>query len=124
MCSIEYSDLDSPTLVTLDSNRSGADIYYIVDGEIPSSDDYFGSTYEYVGPFEIYQPTTIKAIAVHNGNSSRVEEKYLNVTPVILSLGDTHDFNGLELTLDEIIWYKCVVLLGASDRDTRFYPIE
>ena len=57
--------------VTIETTTEGADIYYTLDGTVPSADN--GELYE--GEIEITETTTVKAIAVKEGfNSSEVVE--------------------------------------------------
>lgn len=111
---ITANSLSSPSVVTLATDTLGAKLYYTLDGSNPNpSDIYFGSTYLYGEPFYLYQPTTIKVFAKKNGlEDSEIIEMSLEIEPVSLSKGETHDFNGLEITLSDIFWYQYEDLWG------------
>lgn len=67
------------------SAQNGAEIYYTTDGSVPTS----GST-AYSAPFTITDTTTIKAIAILDGQSSAVATKVLNKASGDLPGGDDH----------------------------------
>ncbi len=92
--------------VTLTSDNSDAVIYYTDEGTNPDPDDWFGPTMKYDGPFELYQAATIKAVAVADRETGDITCRDIDVTPVTLSIGESHSFNGLVLTLDDILWYS------------------
>ena len=53
------------TTITLSSTMSGATIYYTLDGSEPTT-----TSTQYLGPFEIWDSLTLKAIAIAQGYSS------------------------------------------------------
>ena len=65
--------------VTIETTTEGADIYYTLDGTVPSADN--GELYE--GEIEITETTTVKAIAVKEGwnNSEVVSATYTKIEP-------------------------------------------
>ena len=68
---------DSKT-IAITNNTDGATIYYTTDGSEPSADN--GTKYE--SPFTITETTTVKAIAVKEGESSDiVEATYTKIVP-------------------------------------------
>ena len=68
---------DSKT-IAITNNTVGATIYYTTDGSEPSADN--GTKYE--SPFTITETTTVKAIAVKEGESSDiVEATYTKIVP-------------------------------------------
>lgn len=83
------TQIDSPTLpascafmdsktIAITNNTDGATIYYTTDGSEPSADN--GIKYE--SPFTITETTTVKAIAVKEGESSDiVEATYTKIVP-------------------------------------------
>ena len=83
------TQIDSPTLpascafmdsktIAITNNTDGATIYYTTDGSEPSADN--GTKYE--SPFTITETTTVKAIAVKEGESSDiVEATYTKIVP-------------------------------------------
>ena len=114
---INYSSLNSPTLITLSTETEGATIHFTLDGTDPDTNIYnfFGSTYIYTEPFYLYEPTTIKVVASKSSlDDSDIIEKTINITPVRLSKGETHNFDGLEITLNDIFWYKYENLYGTE----------
>ena len=65
-------------IVEITNLTDGATIFYTVDGSTPSVEN--GTIY--TGPFTIIETTTIKAIAVKNGNTSSISEAtYTRITP-------------------------------------------
>jgi hypothetical protein len=112
---ISISSLSSPSQITLSTDTNGAKIYYTLDGTIPNpSSYYYGSTHLYSNPIFLYNPTTVKAIATKTGlEDSEVVIQSLAIEPVSLSIGDTHNFNGLEITLNDIFWYQWQDFYGA-----------
>ena len=116
---ITYSSLNSPTLITLSTETEDATIFYTLDGTTPVYsiiDNPYLSTRIYTEPFYLYEPTTIKAMAstsILDDNSSIVEET-INIIPVRLSKGETHNFDGLEITLNDIFWYKYENIYGTE----------
>lgn len=69
--------MDSKT-IAITNNTDGATIYYTTDGSEPSADN--GTKYE--SPFTITETTTVKAIAVKEGESSDiVEATYTKIVP-------------------------------------------
>jgi len=95
----------SPSTVTLSTETIGGMIYYTTDGTLPSPNDAFSPTKEYVVPFKLYKSAVIKAIAVKEGLeiSDVVEETFI-ITPVRLSIGDSHDFNDIIVKIDRVFW--------------------
>lgn len=65
-----YFDEESMEVVVTDNNTDGAEIYYTTDGETTPTT----GSYRYTNPFTITETTTIKAIAIKDGNSSEVAE--------------------------------------------------
>lgn len=72
------SFMEESMTVAITNNTDGATIYYTTDGIEPSADN--GTKYE--SPFTITETTTVKAIAVKEGESSDiVEATYTKIVP-------------------------------------------
>lgn len=75
------------TQVSISCETSGASIYYTTDGNDPTS-----SSTLYSAPFTINATTTVKAIAVLNGQTSNTASKAFTALQAISSIAE---FNGL-----------------------------
>lgn len=75
------------TQVSISCETSGASIYYTTDGNAPST-----SSTLYNAPFTINATTTVKAIAVKNGETSNVASMLFTALQAISSIAE---FNGL-----------------------------
>ena len=106
---VSVSSLSSPSQITLSTDTTGAKIYYTLDGTTPDTDlyNFYDSTYIYTEPFYLYEPATIKVVASKSSlDDSDIIEKTINIIPVRLSKGETHNFDGLDVTLNDIFWYQ------------------
>ena len=74
------------TQVSINCETSGASIYYTLDGSDPST-----SSTLYSDPFTINATTTVKAIAVLNGETSNVATKTFTAIPAISSIAEFND---------------------------------
>lgn len=146
--SYETSGTKAPTLPESDAfvgektieiiNNAGdeAVVYYTIDGTKPSA-----TTKEYEGPFTITETTTVKAIAIRNGESSSVvEATYTKTESVSIQFninGSVDDVNvvtlasGSELAEDmfpEVTLPQGIHLKGWStstnSTETETFPIE
>lgn len=63
----ESGDFQVSKEITITDNAQGAKIYYTTDGNDPTA-----SSNEYTAPFTINQTTTVKAIAIKDGVSSKI----------------------------------------------------
>ena len=108
---------DESTTVTITAEQ-GASIYYTLDGTSPSS-----SSTLYNGPFTISATTTVKAIAVVNGNSSVVASKEFTLNPTTVNVANIDEFNALAVntpfvfTGDLVVNYRQGDYLYAQSRD-------
>ena len=146
--SYETSGTKAPTLPESDAfigektieiiNNAGdeAAVYYTIDGTEPSA-----TTKEYEGPFTITETTTVKAIAIRNGESSSVvEATYTKTESVSIQFninGSVDDVNvvtlasGSELAEDmfpEVALPQGIHLKGwstsANSTETEAFPVE
>ena len=76
------------TEVTITCATEGATIYYTTNGDDPTT-----SSTLYSAPFTINATTTVKAIAVKNGQTSNIASKTFTAIPTI---GSIEEFNALE----------------------------
>lgn len=108
---------DESTTVTITAEQ-GASIYYTLDGTSPSS-----SSTLYNGPFTISATTTVKAIAVVDGNSSVVASKEFTLNPTTVNVANIDEFNALAVntpfvfTGDLVVNYRQGDYLYAQSRD-------
>lgn len=58
--------------VTITADVDGADIYYTLDGSVPTTESI-----KYEGPFELTESCTVQAVACKNGNRSGVASNFL-----------------------------------------------
>lgn len=77
---------EGSTQVSINCETSGASIYYTLDGSDPST-----SSTLYINPFTINATTTVKAIAVLNGETSNVATKTFTAIPAISSIAEFND---------------------------------
>ena len=77
------------TQVSISCETSGASIYYTTDGNAPTT-----SSTLYSAPFTINATTTVKAIAVKNGQTSNVASMLFTALQAISSIAE---FNGLDV---------------------------
>lgn len=82
-CNTESGPIAKGTKVTLTANRSDAEIYYTLDGTIPTS-----SSRRYTGPITINESVTLKAIATRSdyNTSSILTREYQLTSLAILSV--------------------------------------
>lgn len=131
-----YFDEESMEVVITDNNTDGAEIYYTTDGETTPTT----GSYRYTNPFTITETTTIKAIAIKDGNSSEVAEAtYTKVNEEAL-VDVSFSINGnvsiktiskggelLETSLPEVILPEGINLKGwsknKSSTDVETFPI-
>lgn len=131
-----YFDEESMEVVITDNNTDGAEIYYTTDGETTPTT----GSYRYTNPFTITETTTIKAIAIKDGNSSEVAEAtYTKVNEEAL-VDVSFSINGnvstktiskggelLETSLPEVILPEGINLKGWSkdknSTDVETFPI-
>lgn len=78
---------EGSTQVSINCETSGAQVYYTTDGSDPTT-----SSTLYSEPFTINATTTVKAIAVLNGETSNVATKTFTAIPAISSIAE---FNAL-----------------------------
>ena len=69
--------------ITLSCATEGAEIYYTTDGSTPTQSEEWPCA-KYTGPFEIFEPCTLNAIAFKGEDKSAMLSKFLDL-PVILS---------------------------------------
>lgn len=127
-----YFDEESMEVVITDNNTDGAEIYYTTDGETTPTT----GSYRYTNPFTITETTTIKAIAIKDGNSSEVAEAtYTKVNEEAL-VDVSFSINGnvstktiskggelLETSLPEVILPEGINLKGWS-KDKNSISVE
>lgn len=77
------------TQVSISCETSGASIYYTTDGNAPTT-----SSTLYSAPFTINATTTVKAIAVKNGQTSNIASMLFTALQTISSIAE---FNGLNV---------------------------
>ena len=85
----------SSATVTMSADN-GASVYYTLDGNEPSATSTL-----YTAPFTVTQTTTLKAIAVQNGNSSSVVTKnitILDLNPIFFENFETNGLNQMNVT--------------------------
>lgn len=79
-------------VVSLSSITDSASIYYTLDGTEPTS-----SSTLYSAPFPITSTTTLKAIAILNGNSSAVMTKTITILDIVPIFFENFETNGLNM---------------------------
>lgn len=95
---------EGSTQVSINCETSGAQVYYTTDGSDPST-----SSTLYSDPFTINATTTVKAIAVLNGETSNVATKTFTAINTIASIAE---FNALatganfKYTTDNLVYIK------------------
>ena len=100
---INISSSQSPVTITLTCNTPEAKIYYSLDGSDPNPDSVV--TLIYKTPLIAYNNVTIKAVAVKVGlERSNIITKEINVTPIILTIGESYSFNEIQITPMNIFW--------------------
>lgn len=77
---------EGSTQVSISCETSGAQVYYTTDGSDPST-----SSTLYINPFTINATTTVKAIAVLNGETSNIATKTFTAIPAISSIAEFND---------------------------------
>ena len=85
----------SSATVTMSADN-GASVYYTLDGNEPSATSTL-----YTAPFTVTQTTTLKAIAVQNGNSSTVVTRnitILDLNPIFFENFETNGLNQMNVT--------------------------
>lgn len=88
----------SSATVSLSTTTDGASIYYTLDGSEPNSSSTLYST-----PITITTTTTLKAVAIQNGNSSTILTKnitILNLNPLFFENFETNGLN--QMTVENI----------------------
>lgn len=77
---------EGSTQVSISCETSGAQVYYTTDGSDPST-----SSTLYINPFTINATTTVKAIAVLNGETSNIATKTFTAINTIASIAEFND---------------------------------
>lgn len=95
-----------PQSVTISCDTEGATIYYTLDGSTPTA-----SSTQYSTPIQIESTTTIKAIAIVDGEESAVATgKYVIRT----SAGDVNTFKRVESTSDLVSGMRYIIACGSK----------
>lgn len=95
---------EGSTQVSISCETSGAQVYYTTDGSDPTT-----SSTLYSEPFTINATTTVKAIAVLNGETSNVATKTFTAIPAISSIAEFNDLTtgtNFKYTTDNLVYIK------------------
>lgn len=85
VCVPNGGKIDSDTPISLSSVNEGADIYYTTDGKVPTE----STGTKYTEPFTLAKNATVKAIAVREGESSKIAEYKFEVCSLVFELEKT-----------------------------------
>lgn len=102
---------DAPRDITLTTSTTGADIYYTLDGGIPSS-----ASTKYLSPIQVDENTTIQAIAIHTeyANSSVASSTFLIRAAAPTFSHDSNSYLGPQT----------ITLSSTTDEAQIFYSLE
>ena len=81
--------------ITLSCATEGAEIYYTTDGSTPTQSEEWPCA-KYTGPFEIFEPCTLNAIAFKGEDKSAMLSKFLDLPVILSSLDRVADFEPAE----------------------------